>query len=80
MPKKRSLHTAFIHGDEVKLKDRFATALMNGSNARTRVNWLERRGVVVRCNESNVTILWSGRRTLDAVPIGGVERVQERLL
>ncbi|MDI4239320.1 hypothetical protein OZ411_41765 [Bradyrhizobium sp. Arg237L] len=63
----------FKRGDEVKLVHRFAEALVRGRKVRT--DWLERRGIVIRCSVKYVGVMWSGRRTLDHLPVRAVERI-----
>lgn len=65
---------AFSQGDRVKLTARYADVLNRSFHAR--LDWKTRQGVVTRCNNSDVTIRWDGRETLDAIPVRGVEKLE----
>ena len=64
----------FAKGDRVKLTDRFADTLNRAIKAK--LDWRVRRGVVARCNSSEVYVIWDGRATMDQIPIKGVERAE----
>ena len=64
---------AFLPGEQVRLTSRFA-AVLNKSTKR-RVDWLGRKGVVRRCNSRSAYIVWEGCKSIDPVPVKGVERV-----
>ena len=59
-------------GDPVKLTDRYAATLMLTS--KHRIDWHTRRGVLHHENRDNVFVNWAGRKTIDQIPKGGVER------
>ena len=61
----------FEQGSTVKLKDRYAKALSKAKGNRR--NWLGRKGMVVHCGKDAVCIIWEGRKSLDYVPLKGVE-------
>ena len=63
----------FSRGDRVKLTEQYASALLRGPR-RKKVDWRSRQGVVERCSSSEVYVAWEGRRSLDAIPIRGVEK------
>ena len=65
----------FKKGDPVKLTDRYAKTLNTAVQAK-RVDWRHRRGIVKACNETQVTIMWPGRRSPDYVQVNGVERIE----
>ncbi len=62
----------FSLGDSVKLTHRFACALMRSKH---RIDWRVRVGTVKAVNSYEVFILWDGRKTPEAFPLKGVERI-----
>lgn len=64
--------TRFKKGDPVRLTTRYANALSKAVQAK-RVDWRMRIGVVRACNDTQVTIMWPGRRSPDYVQVKGVE-------
>jgi hypothetical protein len=62
---------AFDQGSTVKLTDRYATALSKSRGNPRR--WIGRKGMVVSCGKDAVCIIWEGRKSLDYVPLKGVE-------
>ena len=65
----------FARGERVKLREPYARALMLG---RRQIDWLKRRGTVVYCNPTVVHVRWDGRRSVDNLPIKGVEIAYDR--
>jgi hypothetical protein len=63
----------FAAGTTVKLKEGYARALMRYPHCKT--DWLGRRGTVTHSNPHGVMVLWSGRKSLDQLPVGAVEEV-----
>lgn len=63
----------FTRGDLVRLTEKYAGTLLRG-HRRKKIDWRSRRGVVERCSSSEVYVAWEGRRSLDAIPIRGVEK------
>ncbi len=64
--------TDFTVGEQVQLKRRYAKAIM-GKRPKP-VNWLERKGIVDHVKQPWVYVHWDGRKTLEQVPIGAVEK------
>ena len=61
----------FATGDKVKLTERFAATLKR--NNYSKVDWHNRRGVVLCCGEDQVSVMWSGRLSKDYLPHRAVE-------
>jgi hypothetical protein len=61
-------------GDRVRMVAGFAEQMMKSANKR--VDWLARRGVVIRASSvtDTATIKWDDRATTDCWPIRAVER------
>lgn len=64
---------AFEQFATVKLTDRYAAALSKAKGNPLR--WIGRKGIVVSCSKSAVCIIWEGRKSIDYVPLKGVEQV-----
>lgn len=64
--------THFEQGSTVKLNDQYARALAKAHGKPTK--WIGRKGMVVHCGETAVSILWEGRKSVEYVPLKGVER------
>lgn len=64
----------FAGGDRVKLVDRYALALDN-SRGGVRGRWTGRVGTVKYSNKVEVVIQWDDRKSLDRVPLKGVEKI-----
>jgi hypothetical protein len=63
--------THFAQGSTVRLTDRYARVLSKAKgNPR---KWVGRKGMVVHCGKDAVTVLWEGRKSIDYVPLKGVE-------
>ena len=69
---KKLCNLAFRKGDAVKLKDRYAEALCQ--SPKSKINWRDRRGIVARCGDNYVDVVWPGRRSFDQIPVNGVEK------
>lgn len=65
----------FAKGERVRLTRRYAKVLMKSDERTTHTDWLSRQGTVDRCNATTVSVLWDGRRTIDHIPVKGVERI-----
>ena len=61
----------FEQGSTVKITDQYATALSKRKGKP--LCWLSRKGVVVHCGPNAVSVMWDGRKSLDYVPLKGVE-------
>lgn len=57
----------FQPGDPVRLRPSYARTMGK------RVNWLDRRGVVVYCNAHDATVKWSDRVTVDRYAVKALE-------
>jgi hypothetical protein len=67
---------AFDRGARVRLSEKYALALMR--RQKNRINWVARRGVVIRCSKKGeVYIVWDGCRSADAVPLRAVDTNME---
>jgi hypothetical protein len=64
--------TLFQRGDPVTLTPKFAATLAR--NPKTRVDWKSRRGIVHRCNEHSVYVVWDGNRASETLPVKAVTR------
>ncbi len=63
-------------GDRVKLVAGLAEQMMKAPKDKRRINWLVRRGVVVRVSSptDTATIKWDDRTSTDAWPMRALEK------
>jgi hypothetical protein len=64
--------TLYNRGEIVTLTPTFAETLQR--HPKNRIDWKSRRGIVHRCNQHSVYVVWNGCSSKETLPVKAVTR------